>query len=106
VRLLDAILEVTRKRMGMTAIVGPDGQLAGYSPTGHLRRLLERGGDVHGVAVDSVMTRHPLTIGSAALAAAAVKQMEERRVSQLLVVDDGRLVGALNIHDLLAAKVA
>jgi len=104
-RLVDAILEITRKRMGMTAVVGADGRMAGIFTDGDLRRLLEQGREVHGLTVDEVMTRSPRTIGSQALAAEAVRLMEEHRISQLLVVDDERLVGAIGIHDLLAARV-
>ena len=104
-RLVDAILEITRKRMGMTAVVGPDGRMAGIFTDGDLRRLLEQGREVQGLPVDEVMTRSPRTIGSQALAAEAVRLMEEHRISQLLVVDADRLVGALGIHDLLAARV-
>jgi arabinose-5-phosphate isomerase len=104
-RLVDAILEITRKRMGMTAVVSADGRLAGIFTDGDLRRLLEQGREVQGLSVDQVMTRSPRTIGSQALAAEAVRLMEEHRISQLLVVDDGRLAGALGIHDLLAARV-
>jgi len=104
-RLVDAILEITRKRMGMTAVTGPDGRMSGIFTDGDLRRLLEQGREVQGLTVDEVMTRSPRTIGSKALAAEAVRLMEEHRISQLLVVDDGRLVGALGIHDLLAARV-
>ncbi|MCM5571802.1 KpsF/GutQ family sugar-phosphate isomerase [Burkholderiaceae bacterium FT117] len=104
-RLVDAILEITRKRMGMTAVVGADGRMAGIFTDGDLRRLLEQGREVQGLTVDEVMTRSPRTIGSQALAAEAVRLMEEHRISQLLVVDDDRLVGAIGIHDLLAARV-
>jgi arabinose-5-phosphate isomerase len=105
-RLVDAILEITRKRMGMTAVLDADGALAGIFTDGDLRRLLEMGRDLREVHIDDVMTHAPATIDPHALAAEAVRVMEERRISQLLVVDDGRrLVGALGIHDLLAAKV-
>ncbi len=105
-RLIDAVLEITRKRMGMTAVIGPDGRHAGIFTDGDLRRFLERGDDARVVKVGEVMTRNPVTIEAAALAVEAVRRMEERRVSQLLVVDgEGRLVGALHIHDLLLAKV-
>jgi arabinose-5-phosphate isomerase len=104
-RLVDAILEITRKRMGMTAVVGADGRMAGIFTDGDLRRLLEQGREVQGLTVDEVMTRSPRTIRSQALAAEAVRLMEEHRISQLLVVDEDRLVGALGIHDLLAARV-
>jgi arabinose-5-phosphate isomerase len=105
-RLADAILEVTRKRMGMTAVVGDDDRVTGIFTDGDLRRLLERGGDVHGASIDGVMNHSPTSIGPRALAAQAVRTMEDQRISQLLVIDDERLVGALHIHDLLAAKVA
>jgi arabinose-5-phosphate isomerase len=107
VRLVDAIVEVTRKRMGMTAIAAPDGRVAGIFTDGDLRRLLERGGDVRALAVDEVMTHQPAWIRPEALAAEAVKVMEDRRINVLLVLDpSGNLVGALHIQDLLAAKVA
>ncbi len=105
-RLVDAILEITRKRMGMTAIVADDGRLAGIFTDGDLRRLIEQGRDLRGLCIDEVMTRTPATIDAQALAAEAVRIMEERRISQLLVADSGhRLAGALHIHDLLTAKV-
>jgi len=105
-RLVDAVLEITRKRMGMTAVLGADGRLAGIFTDGDLRRLLEAGRDLRGLAIDEVMTRAPATIDAQALAAEAVRIMEERRISQLLVTDgDGRLEGALHIHDLLTAKI-
>jgi arabinose-5-phosphate isomerase len=101
-----AILEVTRKRMGMVAVLDEEGIVQGIFTDGDLRRLLERGGDIRGLAVDSAMTAHPSTIGPHALAAEAVQLMEAQRISQLLVVDQRRhLAGALHIHDLLAAKI-
>jgi arabinose-5-phosphate isomerase len=104
--LADAILEITRKRMGMTAVLGERGTVAGIFTDGDLRRLLERSGDIRALRVADVMTSSPSTIGPNALAAEAVRIMEDRRISQLLVVDEARrLVGALQIHDLLAAKV-
>ncbi len=105
-RLVDALLEITRKRMGITAIIATDGRLAGVFTDGDLRRLIEQGRDLRGLAIDEVMTRTPATIEGQSLAAEAVRIMEERRINQLLVVDEnGSLVGALHIHDLLAAKV-
>jgi len=105
-RVVDAIIEITRKRMGMTAVLGDDERLVGIFTDGDLRRLLETGGDLRALRIDAVMTREPATIDALALAAEAVHTMEARRITQLLVVDaDARLVGALNVHDLLAAKV-
>ncbi len=105
-RVVDAIIEITRKRMGMTAVLDANGTLAGIFTDGDLRRLLEQGRDLRDLDIDAVMTRSPATIDPLALAAEAVRVMEERQITQLLVVDaDERLVGALNVHDLLAAKV-
>src|SRR5690606_6543452 len=63
-RLVEAILEITRERMGMTAVVAEDGRMAGIFTDGDLRRLLEQGREVQGLTVDEVMTRRPRTIGS------------------------------------------
>jgi len=102
----DAILEMTRKRMGMTAIEDHDGALAGIFTDGDLRRVLEQAGSIRGLSIRAVMTGEPVTINASALAAEAVRLMEERRISVLLVSDDsGRLAGALHLHDLLQAKV-
>ena len=104
--LSEAILEVTRKRMGMTAVLAPDGRVAGIFTDGDLRRLLERTLDLSALTVDAVMTRQPAILGPDALAVEAVRQMEERRIGQLLVLDaEGRMVGALTLHDLLVARV-
>jgi arabinose-5-phosphate isomerase len=102
----DAILEMTRKRMGMTAIEDHDGALAGIFTDGDLRRVLEQVGSIRGLSIRAVMTGGPVTINASALAAEAVRLMEERRISVLLVSDDrARLTGALHLHDLLQAKV-
>jgi arabinose-5-phosphate isomerase len=102
----DAVLEISKKRMGMTAVVGADRRLVGIFTDGDLRRALGRGVDVHATPIDAVMTRNPRSIRPEALAAEAVELMEKHKTTQLPVVDpDGRLVGALNIHDLFRAKV-
>lgn len=104
--LAEAILEITRKRMGMTAVEHPDGRLAGIFTDGDLRRVLERGGSIDRLGLRDVVTHSPITIAPSALAAEAVRLMEERRISALLVADDsGRLCGAVHLHDLLLAKV-
>jgi arabinose-5-phosphate isomerase len=104
--LAEAVLEISRKRMGMTAVVDATRRLVGIFTDGDLRRSLERGADVHATPVVAVMTRNPRTIHPEALAAEAVELMEKHKTTQLPVVDaDGRLVGALNIHDLFRAKV-
>jgi arabinose-5-phosphate isomerase len=111
-RLSEALLEISKKRMGMTAIVDSAGMLAGIFTDGDLRRLFELGTDIRSLSVEEVMTKTPDVINADALAVEAVKLMEDKRRSQLLVVENSqlpnaqkRLVGALHLHDLLIAKV-
>lgn len=104
--LADAILEISRKGLGMTAIVDAAGRLAGIYTDGDLRRTLERGPDLKSLKVAEVMTRNPRTIGPDRLAVEAVKLMDECKINQLLVTDTRRRVlGALNMHDLMKAGV-
>jgi len=104
--LLTALLESSRKGMAMTAVVAPDGSVAGIFTDGDLRRLIEHTHDFSDVRVADVMHRTPRSIGPDRLAAEAADLMERHRINQLLVVDDaGKLVGALHIHDLTNAKV-
>ncbi len=104
--LSDALLEMSRKGMGMTAIVCPNGKVEGIYTDGDLRRTLEKEIDFHKTPVTEIMTKNPRTIAPNRLAAEAVQLMEEYKITQLLVVGDaGKLVGALNMHDLLRAKV-
>lgn len=101
-----ALLEMTQKGLGMTAIVDAGGGLVGVFTDGDLRRCLDRDVDVRGVAIREVMKASPRTIHADALAVEAVERMQEWRVNGMLVVDaDNRLVGALNMHDLLRAGV-
>jgi arabinose-5-phosphate isomerase len=105
--LKEAILEISKKGLGMTAIVEGDGRLAGLFTDGDLRRTLEKHEDLRGLKVAEVMTRNPKTIGPARLAAEAAQMMQAHHVSgRLLVVDgEGRLVGAVHVDDLLRAGV-
>lgn len=104
--LKDALLEMTRKGLGMTAIVDGTGRLAGVFTDGDLRRTLEKTINVHAANIADLMTRNPKSIGPDQLAVEAVERMQELKINGLLVVDAGqRLVGALNMHDLLKAGV-
>jgi arabinose-5-phosphate isomerase len=105
--LKEAILEMSRKGLGMTAIVAADGRVAGLFTDGDLRRALEKHEDIRGLKVADVMTRSPRCIGPGRLAAEAAQVMQSHHVSgRLLVVDeDGVLVGALHVDDLLRAGV-
>lgn len=103
----DALVEMSRKRLGLTAIADADGRLLGVFTDGDLRRALDDAQvDLRTTPIDRVMTRNPRTIPSDVLAVEAARAMEEHKINGLLVVDaDGRVVGALNIHDLLRARV-
>jgi arabinose-5-phosphate isomerase len=104
--LADAILEISRKGLGMTAVLDKGGRLAGIYTDGDLRRTLEKTTDLKALCVAGFMTRNPRTIGPGRLAAEAVKMMDECKINQLLVTDTRRRVlGALNMHDLLRAGV-
>lgn len=100
-----ALMEMTRKGMGMTAVVNADGSLAGIFTDGDLRRAMERLGDVRQHTVAGCMTAKPLTIQADVMAVDAALLMDEQRKNQLLVLDGTRLVGALHMHDLMKAKV-
>ena len=102
----DALFQLTAKRMGMTAIVDDHDRVEGIFTDGDLRRVLERDGDFRDLPIASVMTHAPRTIGADHLAVEAVELMERHRINQMLVVDDaGKLIGALNMHDLFSKKV-
>jgi arabinose-5-phosphate isomerase len=106
VSLSQALMEVSRKGLGMTGVVDDAGKLLGVFTDGDLRRSLERGDDVRATPIEQVMARNPHTIGPTRLAVEAVQQMEHHKISGLLVVDEaGRLIGAFNMHDLFRAGV-
>jgi arabinose-5-phosphate isomerase len=105
--LADAVVEMSGKGMGMTAVVDAEQRVAGIFTDGDLRRSLNRVRDFSAARVAELMTRNPRTIAAALLAINCVELMETPpKVSQLLVVDgERRLVGALHMHDLFRAKV-
>jgi arabinose-5-phosphate isomerase len=104
--VMDAVVEMSRGRMGMTAVVDEAGGVIGIFTDGDLRRTLERGLDLRGTTINDAMGAAPRTISPERLAAEAVEIMESHKVNQILVVDDARrLLGALNMHDLFRAKV-
>jgi len=105
-RLRDALMEMTAKGLGMTAVVDADGGLSGVFTDGDLRRCFDAQQDLRSARVCDVMTRGGVRIEQGQLAAEALKLMEEKKINALLVVDEqGRLQGALNMHDLLRAGV-
>jgi arabinose-5-phosphate isomerase len=101
----DALFEITRKGLGLTAVTDADGELLGVFTDGDLRRAMDKDIDLKQAAIADVMTRRPKTIDANRLAVEAVQQMEQSKVYVLLVTDAGRLVGAIRMHDLLQAGV-
>jgi len=106
VSLSTALLEITRKGLGMTTVVNTKGELTGIFTDGDLRRTLDKSVDVHTTTIRDVMTRHGKTIRADHLAAEALNMMEELKINALPVTDEnGQLTGAINMHDLLRAGV-
>jgi arabinose-5-phosphate isomerase len=104
--LAEGLMEVTRKGLGMTAIVEPGDRVLGVFTDGDLRRALDRSADLHRTRMDEVMTRDAKRVHPGTLAVEAVLLMETHRITSLIVVDEENvLVGALNVHDLLRAGV-
>ncbi|MGY0217271.1 KpsF/GutQ family sugar-phosphate isomerase [Endozoicomonadaceae bacterium StTr2] len=104
--LSKALLEITRKSLGMTGVVDDNGLLMGIYTDGDLRRTLDQGIDPHTTPIADVMTRDCITIRADILAAEALKIMEDNKINALIcVTEDGKPEGALNTHDLLRAGV-
>ncbi|MEJ2256840.1 MAG: KpsF/GutQ family sugar-phosphate isomerase [Woeseiaceae bacterium] len=101
VTLRDALLEMTDKRLGMTAIVDDDGHLLGVFTDGDLRRTLDAGADIRQTRIRDVMHENCKVVSADILAAEALHILEENKITALLVTDQSNmLIGALNIHDL------
>lgn len=97
----DAIYEMSRGKLGITAVVDKDGHLVGCISDGDLRRLLERGDDVLGSTAGAHRVRGPRTIAPSELASAALHEMEEHRITSIFVCDAlGKLEGIVHLHDL------
>ncbi|HBC56166.1 MAG TPA: D-arabinose 5-phosphate isomerase [Gammaproteobacteria bacterium] len=101
-----SLLEMTNKRLGMTAIVDQQQRLLGVFTDGDLRRILDKRVDLHHTPISECMTTHPITVNAGILAAEALEVMERHKINQLLITDNQqRLIGALNMHDMLRAGV-
>ncbi|MCW8333143.1 KpsF/GutQ family sugar-phosphate isomerase [Vibrio sp. SCSIO 43135] len=101
----DALLEISQKGLGMTAVVDDTQQLVGIFTDGDLRRILDKRVDIHTETIGQVMTQNPTTASPDMLAAEGVNLMQEKSINGLMLCDNGKLVGALNMHDLLKAGV-
>lgn len=103
--LAEGLLEMSRKGLGMTAVTDGAGRPLGVFTDGDLRRAMDRGADLKTTSMAEVMTAGGWSVAPDLLASAAVAELKERRITALLVVADGILVGAFNIHDLMRAGV-
>jgi arabinose-5-phosphate isomerase len=104
--LTDALMEMTRKGLGMTVVVDDQDRVAGVYTDGDLRRSIDHKIDLHAAVVRDVMTAAPKTVQPGMLAAEALQIMDKKKINALPVVDhDNKLVGALNMHDMLRAGV-
>jgi arabinose-5-phosphate isomerase len=101
----DALLEISQKGLGMTAIVGEDGQMKGIFTDGDLRRILDKRIDIHSTQIGDVMTLNPTVAEPNMLAVEGLNLMQAKSINGLVLCDSGKLVGALNMHDLLKAGV-
>ncbi len=101
----DALLEISQKGLGMTAVTGEDDDLIGIFTDGDLRRILDKRIDIHTATISEVMTQNPTVASPNLLAVEGLNLMQEKRINGLMLVDNGKLVGALNMHDLLKAGV-
>jgi len=106
VQLVDALMEMSSKGLGMTAVVDQQDKLVGIFTDGDLRRAVDQGVDIYHSRVGELMTTNGRTVGPDDLAVEALLLMETHKINALLVVDQNNvLVGALNMHDLLRAGV-
>ncbi|WP_188092972.1 arabinose-5-phosphate isomerase KdsD [Vibrio cholerae] len=101
----DALLEISQKGLGMTAIVDEQDTLLGIFTDGDLRRILDKRIDIHSTVIADVMTRQPTVAQPNLLAVEGLNLMQAKRINGLMLVENNKLVGALNMHDLLKAGV-
>ncbi|MDQ2163975.1 MULTISPECIES: arabinose-5-phosphate isomerase KdsD [Vibrio] len=101
----DALLEISQKGLGMTAVVDSNMQLIGIFTDGDLRRILDKRIDIHSAAISEVMTQNPTVANPNMLAVEGLNLMQDKRINGLILCENGTLVGALNMHDLLKAGV-
>lgn len=99
--LKDVIVEITRKRLGLTAVLNEEGMLTGVITDGDLRRMLEKGNDINHTTAKDIMGIHPKTIEGDALAVDALDKMRKNNITQLIVTEDNHYAGVIHLHDLI-----
>jgi arabinose-5-phosphate isomerase len=99
--LKEVIIEITKKRLGATAVVDEQNNLLGIITDGDLRRMLEKDGDIEKKSAKDIMTAAPKTISPEALAVEALDLMRKNEITQLVVLDNGKYSGIIHLHDLI-----
>ncbi len=99
--LKEVIVEMTAKRLGLTAVVDGDNNLSGIITDGDLRRMLEKNVEIDTVKAGEIMTTNPVTIEADALAVDALDMMRKKEISQLVVTGSGKYLGIIHLHDLI-----
>jgi len=97
----EVIMEMTRKRLGVTAVLGNDGKLVGIITDGDLRRMLEKSDSILRITARDIMSQNPKTIGPNEMAVAALELMRSNSITQLVVAEDEQYLGILHLHDLI-----
>jgi arabinose-5-phosphate isomerase len=97
----DVIVEITQKRLGLTAVLDEEGMLTGVITDGDLRRMLEKGNDIVHTTAKDIMGVHPKTIEGDALAVDALDRMRKNNITQLIVTEDKHYAGVIHLHDLI-----
>jgi arabinose-5-phosphate isomerase len=97
----EVIMEMTRKRLGVTAVTGADGKLAGIITDGDLRRMLEKSGNIQNITARDIMSKNPKTIPPSEMAVNALDIMRKNSITQLVVAENAAYLGILHLHDLV-----
>lgn len=103
--LSEALLEMTRKSLGMTTVVDKNGVLCGIYTDGDLRRTLDQNVDIHTTSISAVMTKSCITVVKNCLAAEALQIMEQHKITSLVVIENNKPIGVIHMHDLLRAGI-
>ncbi len=99
--LKEVIVEMTRRRLGITGVTDTQGHLLGIITDGDLRRMLEKNTAIDSVKADDIMTPNPITIGADEMAVAALELLREKQITQLAVTENGKYLGIIHLHDLI-----
>ncbi|MES2371930.1 MAG: KpsF/GutQ family sugar-phosphate isomerase [Bacteroidota bacterium] len=99
--LKEVIVEITEKRLGVTAVIEANGQLTGIITDGDLRRMLEKSDNLQSITAKDILSPDPKTIAPGLLAVEALEELRKNDISQLIVAENGKYLGILHIHDLV-----